>query len=92
MIFVHGSLSEGRNGPTGSAHFAEHDGANCRPPFLYRIREELPSLGRDRQECPQNATCLCEVVAKKSCSSSGKDYSYRRAIVGSTRMARRAGM
>jgi hypothetical protein len=44
-------------------------------------------------ECFRRRTRLCELVLKEGLSvTRAKDYSYLKATIGSTRIARRAGM
>ena len=60
--------------------------------YLIALRQSCSSLGNNGRECHQIPRCLRKIVPRKSCARSAKGYSYLRATMGSTRMARRAGI
>jgi hypothetical protein len=49
-------------------------------------------IGNDRRECPEAYTFMLDCSKERSLVTGAKDYSYLNATMGSTRMARRAGM
>src|SRR5438309_12105497 len=59
--------------------------------FSPGITSGLPRR-KQRRECRQIPRCLRKIVSRKSCTRSANGYSYLRATIGSTRIARRAGM
>jgi hypothetical protein len=65
------------------------DGQACRQTFIYRITEGLPVTLEERPGVAKSPD-VCPRLFRGRVAR-GLGYSYRKATMGSTRMARRAG-